>query len=425
MATLHEIRQRIEALRTEARTLVTAAGDGAMAADAETRFAAVEAEVSTLRAAERRAQFVDDLDRGTPGTPVGADPQFDRAAAAVGLLDVLRAGMGETDAGASRAREMSAEIARRSGRQPSQGGILWDMGAEQRVLTTAAPVAGPGSNLIANDFRPDLFVDILRAQTRVRQLGATVLTGLTGNVTIPRRTGSVAAAWVNENSALPFSDPSFDGITMSPKHAGVITEYSRNMILQSSPDVEMLARQDMAAVMAQLLDQAAVGSTTVGSAQPRGIIEMPGIGSVAIGANGGPLTYDAVADLIGQVDDSNAAGDSTGFLTNTKVRRAAAKIKTTQGQPLGLDVIFQGKTVAYSNLIVSNGTKGTGTGLSTLVYGNWADLLIGMWGTVEFLVNPYESVAYSKGNVQLRILMSCDINVRHPQSFAIIDDIAA
>jgi hypothetical protein len=87
--------------------------------------------------------------------------------------------------------------------------------------------------------------------------------------------------------------------------------------------------------------------------------------------------------------------------------------------------VFQGVPVAYTNLVTSAGTKGSGTGLSTLLYGNWSDLLIGVWSELDILVNPFESTAYSKGNVQIRAMMTVDIAVRHPESFAAITDIVA
>jgi HK97 family phage major capsid protein len=254
-----------------------------------------------------------------------------------------------------------------------------------------------------------------------------MLTGLTGNVTIPRKKAGVVAGWVAENSPLPNSDMEFDGVTLTPKHAGVITEWSRNMIMQASPDVEQLARNDMAAELASVLDRAAIAGSGTG-AEPRGILYTPGIGSVVIGTDGGPggnFLIDALADLMGEVEDADATGGSMAFLTNTKVRRAAAKLKDGQGNPLGVQVVFQGLMPAVSNNVPSNLTKGDGTDLSAVIYGNWSDLIIGVWSELDILVNPFESSAYAKGNVQIRAMMTVDIAVRHPESFASITDIEA
>lgn len=412
--------ERRAALAAELRQINDSAGDADLSAEQRTRFDELRGEADAIEQRIARQATVDDAERrvAAPAVQTG-----DRAGdAGVGILDVIRASMGATDRAAGRAREMSQEAERRSGRKAE--GIFWDMGQpiEARILTTTIPAGGPGANIIPTDYRGDLFIDRLRNATRVRGLGATVLSGLSGNVSIPRRKASVTAGWVAENAALTATDPQFDQVTMTPKHAGALTEYSRNLLMQSSPDVEQLLRTDMALMLAETLDAAAITGTGTG-AQPRGILNTAGIGAVAIAPNGNPLTFDAVADLQGAVDDANATG--TGFLTNTKVRRAAAKMKDNTGQPLGLTTVFQSLTPAVSNIVPSNLTKGTGTNLSALIYGNWADLLIGLWSELDILVNPYESAAYAKGNVQIRAMMTCDIAVRQPASFAAITDIVA
>jgi HK97 family phage major capsid protein len=413
MPTIREILQRREAIRVEMRAIHDA---GELNDEGRARFAVLTTEAEGLNAAEQRQATLDDMERRAAGAPPAAVPGGD-----VGLLDAIRAQMGATDHAAGRAREMSREAEIRSGRKAE--GLFWNM--EARVLTLGLPADGPGSNLVATQQRPDLFIDRLRNATRVRAMGATVLGGLVGNVVIPRRKASVTSGWVAENTAITASDPQFDSITLSPKHAGAITEYSRNMILQSSPDVESLTQADMVAVLAETLDAAAIAGTGT-SNQPTGILNTTGIGSVAMGTNGGALTYDAVADLVGTIDDANADGTGMALLTNTKVRRAAAKLKDSTGVPLGLDTIFQGKPASFSNLVPSTLTKGSAAGTcSALIYGNWQDLLIGVWSEIDILVNPYESTAYAKGNVSIRAMMSIDLAVRHPESFAAIKDIVA
>lgn len=395
--------------------------------DDQAEWDRLDGEAHSIKAAGQRQARLEELDRRAHAAPVGTgDDRLDAELARVGVLDAIRGGMGLTDAGACRAREMSDELSRRSGRKCE--GIFWSMRApasvEQRVQTTGLPAGGPGGNLIGTDFRHDLFIDRLRNGSAIHGLGARVLSGLSGNLSIPRRTASVAAGWVAENSALPTADPEFDQITMMPKHAGVISEWSRNMVLQSSPDVEQLARDDMSLALGEQLDLAAVNGSGAAN-QPRGVLKVVGIGSVVMGATGGALTLDAVSDLIGQVADANAETGSLGFLTNTKVRRAASKLKDTQARPYGVATVFQGIPTAFTNLVPSNGTKGAGSNLSSLIYGNWSDLLIGLWSELDILVNPFESTAYAKGNVQIRAMMTVDIAVRHPESFAAITDIAA
>lgn len=331
-----------------------------------------------------------------------------------------------------RERELGAEIARRSGRQFQ--GIAVPMSvfrqpvrgmAGERILTTTLPGGAAGGNLIETTLDNTQFIDLLRRALVIRNLGATVLSGLRGNLDIPRQTATATGSWVAENATITASDPGFGKVSLTPKHCGAITELSRNMLLQTSMDVEQLIRQDLAALLAETLDIAAVAGTGA-SNQPRGVLNTPGIGSVAMGTNGAALNFDAVADLLGVVADANAELGALSYLTNTRVRRAAAKLKDSQNRPLGMDTVFQSMPRAFSNVVPNTLTKGTSSGIcSALLYGNWADLMVGYWSELDVLVNPFESTAYAKGNVQVRAMLTADIVVRNAASFGAIQDILA
>jgi HK97 family phage major capsid protein len=416
----------------EMRSLHGQHPDGALPADVETRWTALKAEAEALQGAIERQALLDDAERRVAGQPLatgGTDQRFDAEVRNFSVVRALAGAAGLPGIDNGREREISAEVARRSGRQFQGVAIplaaLHGMAPERRVFTLSNPGAGPGSNIVSTDLMADQTIDHLRAKLVVRQLGATVLSGLAGNVAVPRVKADATGYWVAENSAVTESDPQTDQVTLSPKTVGALTEFSRNLLLQSSPDVEQLVRGIMGAVLAQSLDAAAIAG--LGSSnQPTGILHTSGIGSVALGTNGAALAYDNVADLQGQVADANAEGASLAFLSNTKVRRAIAKLKDSQNRPLGMAVVLQNQPAAWTNNVPSNLTKGTSSGIcSAMIYGNWSDLLIGLWSEIDVLVNPYESTAYSKGNVQVRAMTTCDISVRHPESFAAIQDILA
>ena len=426
------IRQHLErraAIKTELETLNAAHPEGTLPDDAQAKWDTLTGELTALEGRIGRQSVIDDTERRIAGQPVTGtgDRHLDRELRSFSLVRAIASQVPNLGVDAGREREISQEVARRSGRSFQGMAVplaVFQVPMEQRVMTTALPVGGPGSNIIPTDFRGDQFIDLLREALVVRQLGATVLTGLTGNVAIPKKTVSATAAWVNENSVIPTSDLEFGQVTMTPKHVGARTEYSRNMLLQTSPDIETLVRQDFAAVLAKEIDRAAlVGSGT--APEPRGVLNTSGISVVAMGTNGAAVTYNAIVDLIGAVEDAHANGNSMGFVSNRKVKRSVLKLVDGQGNPFGPGVIFQGVRQAYVDTVPSNLTKGTGTNLSALFYGNWSDLLLGYWSEFDLLVNPYESTAYSKGNVQVRGMATMDVTVRHPESFAVIKDIVA
>ena len=128
------------------------------------------------------------------------------------------------------------------------------------------------------------------------------------------------------------------------------------------------------------------------------------------------------------VDNADVA--TCGFLTNAKVESVLAKAKDSQSQyllsPYGAELgrsQIAGRRFEVSNNVPSNPTKGSGTNLSTVIYGNFADLLICMFGQLEILVDPCTD--FAKGTVGVRALQSIDIAVRHAESFGAMQDAIA
>jgi HK97 family phage major capsid protein len=194
--------------------------------------------------------------------------------------------------------------------------------------------------------------------------------------------------------------------------------------------------------MALGIDSAAIVGTGA-SGQPTGILNTAGIGSVAMGTNGAAFTnattastsgLDQLVQLERAVDVANALNGTMYYLTNAKVVGALKQLKTQYADYLwsadrmdttaGTAGSINGYAVARSNQVPSNLTKGSGTNLSAVIFGDFSQLLIGMWGGLEILPNPYGS-GYTAGSVDIRAMQTMDLNVRHAQSFAAITDIIA
>ena len=206
---------------------------------------------------------------------------------------------------------------------------------------------------------------------------------------------------------------------------------SRNMLLQSTPDIEMLARADLINQIALGIDLAALSGTGSNS-QPTGIANTSGVGSVVGGTNGANITIDHLIDMETSVTDANAPEDSLAYLGNARTVGALKKLKSTTGQYLWTNIPggqrsgtpgeINGYTMARSNQARKNLTKGTGTNLSEVFFGAWSELVLGEWGVLEIMPNPYDATAYKQGAVLLRAMQSVDIGVRHAQSFAVMSD---
>ena len=394
----------------------------------EKEFLTLRADLETTDAAIERQNLIDEADRRADGDTVSGtgDADFDREQRSFSLTRAMAAAAG-LDVDAGREREVSQELAKRQGRSPK--GFYAPLSVferratpqemERRVLTTAAPGGGPGSNVIATDFRGDLMIDLLRANLVTARLGARILSGLVGDVAIPKQTVSAGSAWIAENAALTPSDPQFGQVTMSPKHCGVITEYSRNMLLQSSPDVEMLMRADFAASLARAIDGVALNGG--GSDEPDGILATSGVDKTTSLST---PSWSGVLELVDKVESANALMGSLGFAMspNTKKQlRSTVRVSSTDSR----FIMDEPGSLAGYPAATSTGVPNTTTSPATgqMVFGNWSDLIIGYWSVLDILVNPYESTAYSKGNVQIRGMLTADVALRHDESFAAATDL--
>jgi HK97 family phage major capsid protein len=273
---------------------------------------------------------------------------------------------------------------------------------------------------------------VLRNASVTGQLGAKWLTGLVGNIAIPRQTAQTSTYWVGESSAITESEGTFDQVTLSPKTLGALSKISRLMLLQSTPAIEQIVRADLVRVIALGIDLAAIaGSGSAG--QPKGIINQTGINTVAMGTNGGAVTVDAMIQLQNAMMVANAPMENLGFAINAKTFNALATLKASTGQYLltpggsALDAPVQtllGRKMGVSNQLRSNLTKGTSSGIcSEALFGNWQELLIGNWGSLELLVNPYDATGFTTGDVLIRAMQTVDVGVRHAPSWSYVADL--
>ncbi len=416
---LRELMEKRAALVRELRQLNDAPdGEGGdLSEEQSKKFDLLKNELALFEKKIDRAKLVDEFDRRAQGQPLGSgDQKFDDLTDGFSLLRAIahKAGIEETDAG--REIEIGQELRRRNPNQNFKG-IPVPLSIfqrrlrsherdriEQRAVTTTTPVGGPGSNIIGEDYRGDLFFDTLRAKMVTGALGATVLSDLRGDTVVPGLNSSASTGWIGENDSLTAGDHAFRQVELKPKTVGVLTEFSRLMVIQASPDVEQLARNDFAASLARELDRAALAGG--GANEPSGILVNVDLGIHSIA---GP-TWDQVFDLINAVEEANAV--TTGFAVRPTVKNALRTAPRTSGGGDGF-VMMDDKTLAgygaIASTLVSDGT---------IICGDWSQLLIGMWGAVDVLVNPYADSVYDKGAIQVRGLLSADVGIRHAAAFA-------
>lgn len=289
----------------------------------------------------------------------------------------------------------------------------------EAALFRGVAKAGDGGSIIGTDHLGAQFVQPLRERLITGRMGATILTGLTGDVIIPRGTSDSVATWIAGDGSddVSSSDPAYDQISMIPKTVGCYVKLSRKMLIQADPASEQLVRNSLSFAVARALDQAAINGSG-SSNEPLGILGQDNVATSTYALAGSPSFADLV-DLEGDLLTDSADTGNLGYCTTGLMAASLKKtpivaemdtmIWTADGQGQGR---VNGYRAMISNLIPAG----------TILFGNWSDLLIGLWSGLDVLTDPYTFA--KSGSVQITILQDLDIAVRHGESFAEIHEAA-
>lgn len=264
-----------------------------------------------------------------------------------------------------------------------------------------------GASLVPTTLLTSSFIDLLRNRCVIMQL-ARQLGGLAGDIDIPRQTAGASGYWLGEDLAATGSNAAFDELALKMKTVGANTYITRKMRKQSSLDMEAFVRQDLAFALALALDKAAFYGTG-SDYQPKGIKLTTGINAKDFAAVN--PTYAELVDMETLISADNADVESMAYVVNSNQRGA---FKTTQKFPndanTGGTIWEPGNTVnGYKTLVTNQIAAGD------VFLGNFDDLILGLWGGLEIIVDPY---TYSKqGGLLITAFQDVDFGVRHPESF--------
>lgn len=358
----------------------------------------------------------------TKGVPTADVGMSGKEVKEYSILRALNALANPQDANAQRAaafeRECSDAAAKVLGKESR--GFMVPFEVQKRDLNVTTATAG--GNLVATNLMAGNFIDLLRDAMVIDGLGAQFLTGLVGKIAIPKQSGGATAYWVAESGAPTESQQTIAQVTMQAKTVGAFTDISRQLLKQSSIDVEGFVQRNLAAVLGLAIQQAAISGTGQNN-QPSGLLTLI-TPSVAGGTDGAAPTWANIIELETDVSVANADVGSMGYLTNAKVRgklKGTTKANNQNGFVFEQgDMPLNGYRAGITNAVPSNLTKGAGTDLSAILFGNFADLLIGMWGGLDLTVDPYSGS--TSGTVRVVALQDVDVAIRHAESFATMVD---
>lgn len=270
------------------------------------------------------------------------------------------------------------------------------------------------------------FIDFLKPDLVAESLGATMMRGLQGDVSIPKALTGLTASWEGEIDVAAETQSTFGSVALTPHRLAAFTDISKQLINQSSIDVEAWVRNEISRTTAQKLESTIISGDTGGSDPFMGVLNYTGVGDVTVGATGGAPTYALMAQMESEVAIDNALIGKLAWMINHKLR---SKLRTVAKDSGSGQFIWEpgntilGYNVGVTSLVPSNLAKSTsGNVLSAAIFGNWEDMMIGQWGGYDITVDPYTLSTYAL--VRVVINSFWDMKLKHAESFAICDEFA-
>jgi HK97 family phage prohead protease len=330
-------------------------------------------------------------------------------------------------------REASEGLTKFLGRSPEGFFVpdiaLMPLAISARDLSAGVPAAGGVT--IQLTVEPTL-IAYLRNKMALGRAGATMMGGLTSNISLPRQTGPAQAYWLAENAPVAGTNQAFDQVGLSPKRLAALTAYSKQLVAQSSIDIENVIRDDLMSIIALAQDAAGLYGTGISNNQPTGLMTLL---SNALGGTagvydytkraadvtfGGPATWLSAVAFEGHVEDCNVDLDgSATYITSPLVK------STWKTAP---------KAVNFPVYLWENGERGSADGIvngyraiatkqvksNAVIFGKWRDSIIATWSGLDMVTDPYTLAHQNQIRVVVNLLT--DINFRYCVSFAASTD---
>lgn len=326
--------------------------------------------------------------------------------------------------------EVHQDLTRKYGPSP-HGGVLvpydlrsdderWEA-MDKRTLDSKTP--GKGPETVFDISGP--FIELLRNRSVVIQMGADVMSGLTGPVGFPKQTSAGTFQWIGENPGADVADSDMGlGLVQLLGKTGMSSQsYTRQLLAQAALNIELRIRNDLSKINSLGIDRAAIHGLGV-AGQPTGIYPTPGINTKAMG---GVPDYTKIVDQAAQVADDNADIGALGWITTPLM---AGKLKTVPEHATGTMADWIWKGTFRDGTMVGYPARSTGqvsklmTGLVDtggaehgIVFGNWNDLVLGLFGAFEIVVDPYSKK--KRAIIELTSYQLVDVAVLHAESFSV------
>lgn len=315
------------------------------------------------------------------------------------LLNVVRAlETGDFEKYAPFESSVSRAIADKKGTEARGILVPYDvLGAGLRQQS--AGVAGKGGNLVSTELHSEHFIEALRQNSMMGQLGVRTLTGLVGNMDIPKQTGMATFYWLGEDGDATDSDVDFGLVSMTPRTVAGAVPITRRLMLQTSGEVEWMIRNELLLGLAEALDNDVL-STILGTA---------GIGAQVIADAGKVPTWAEIVGLETDVDEANALRGNPAYIMRPSMK---GTLKSTVKAAGTAEYIWANNMI--NGMAAASSTQMTA---AQILFGDFSQAMIGLWGAVDLTVD--KSTKAKSGGSVLRIFQDADTAVRHAGAFSL------
>lgn len=310
-------------------------------------------------------------------------------------------------------------------------GISRELGAKQDELIvpfesiyqrdfTAADATHAG-NLIATDLRTDMFSPLAVDNPATVNLGTKVISGINSNISWPKQVTKPVAKMKSETGDAEFSNSTYELQGVNPHAIRIATRWTNRIANMSAMAIQQMAQSDLRQAMNEKIDQQCMYGTGTGD-DVKGLFSHTGINLIPLGADGALLDYDDIVALETAIETNNYHGSK--YLFNSKVRGFLKTLRIDPGsgiRALANDGLLNGYSHVISNVIKSDLSKGTGTNLSPVLFGDWSQTALFIYGSgLRLQLNPYSDDLQG----MIRVVAEMDIDyaiVRENAISAIMD----
>lgn len=294
--------------------------------------------------------------------------------------------------------EVSEQMARTLGK--STNGLF----IPQQVLER--DMSAGGTNLgkdFVQSINPGMFVNYAFNTTLANKLGVNFITGLRENLQIPKITGATTFAWYSENGEITQADPATGQITLQAKRGGASFNFSNMLLKQSNPSVETYLVGHIRDSVAVGIDSAVFNGSGA-NGQPSGILTSVTTNTVT----GTSFSHAKSLDFPAKIATANRLSGKLAYVTNPTVGALLKSREKASGYPSYL--ITDDNKMAGYNVFESNQI-----GASTLLFGDFGMVVVGQWGGIELIINPYSHA--KSGLVEITAQAMLDVAVLDEKAF--------